>query len=122
MAIDPRPRTTPHDNGARVTGVRCTACAYPAAFARVRCPRCGSEVTPAMFGPGGVVWASTVVRVPVPGRTPPYGLAYVDLDDGPRVLAHVLADDDVHTPAPVGARVRLVDRTRDDDLQVELTP
>jgi uncharacterized OB-fold protein len=54
-----------------------------------------------------------VVRIPVPGRTPPYALAYVDLDDGPRVLAH--ADD----PVDIGARVRLA-ASRDGDVRVEV--
>ncbi|MEU1692872.1 OB-fold domain-containing protein [Streptomyces hirsutus] len=38
------------------------------------------------FPPRGSVWASTVVRIDVGTRRPPYGIAYVDLDDGPRVL------------------------------------
>jgi uncharacterized OB-fold protein len=54
-----------------------------------------------------------VVRVPVPGRTPPYALAYVDLDDGPRVLAH--ADDAV----PIGARVRLAESAQG-DVRIEV--
>lgn len=43
----------------------------------------------ARFGPDGVVWSSTVVRIATPGRTPPYVVAYVDLSDALRVLAHV---------------------------------
>ena len=73
-----------------------------------------------MFGPSGTVWSSTVVRVPVPGRTPPYGLAYVDLDNGPRVLAHVA---DTGTDAgtervPPGTRVTIVGETLDGDVLV----
>ena len=30
-----------------------------------------------------------MLEIPVPGRTPPVCLAYVDLDEGPRILAHV---------------------------------
>lgn len=70
-----------------------------------------------MFGPGGIVWSSTVVRVPVPGRTPPYTVAYVDLDDGPRVLCHV---DGLTNRPPVGHRVRLCGTTADGDLLVEI--
>ena len=70
-------------------------------------------MTEAEFGPDGTVWSATVVRIPVPGRMPPYALAYVDLDDGPRVLAH--ADDAV----PIGARVRLKEST-DGDVRVEV--
>lgn len=77
-----------------------------------------------MFGPSGTVWSSTVVRVPVPGRTPPYGLAYVDLDNGPRVLAHV-ADPGTDTGTdpgtervPPGTRVTIVGETLDGDVLV----
>ncbi|HEX8754087.1 MAG TPA: OB-fold domain-containing protein, partial [Solirubrobacterales bacterium] len=58
---------------------------------------------PALCGPLGTVWAATVVRIPVPGREPPYGLAYVDLEDGPRVLAHAPGEE----PLAVGSAVRL---------------
>ena len=98
-----------------VAGVRCTSCGHVVAFERVRCPQCAGAVVETEFGPAGTVWASTVVRVPVPGRTPPYALAYVDLDDGPRVLAHVAGATE---PPPVGGRVRLDGQTRDGDLQV----
>jgi hypothetical protein len=45
-----------------------------------------------------------MVHVALPGRTPPYVLAYVNLDDGPRVLAHVTG---VSQRLAVGARVSL---------------
>ena len=57
------------------------------------------------------------MRLPVPGRTPPYALAYVDIDDGPRVLAHIVGATD---RPPVGTRVTLTERTADDDLAMEL--
>ena len=86
-----------------VPGVRCKSCGYRAAFQRPRCPNCREEVEPASFGPGGVVWASTVVRIKVGEYEPPYGLAYVNVDDGPRVLAHTPGDN----PARVGGRVTI---------------
>lgn len=117
-ALDPRPRIAPADGGFVLEGVRCTACGHAQAFARPRCPLCAGDVRQAWFGPGGTVWSSTVVRVRVPGRVPPYGLAYVDLDDGPRVLAHVPGDQ----PAQIGARVRLEGPTEQGDVQVEVAP
>lgn len=113
---DPRPRLLPRGDAAVVAGVRCTACGLPVAFARPRCPACRGPVEPAEFGPGGTVWSATVVRIPVPGREPPYALAYVDLDDGPRVLAHLPG-----TEAPdVGTRVRLTGPSPDPDLRAEV--
>jgi uncharacterized protein len=103
-SADPRPVVVAGRAGeGLIDGRRCTACAEPTAFAWPACPACGGPVEPARFGPGGTVWSATVVRIPVADRTPPYALAYVDLDEGPRVLAHS-AD-----ALPVGARVRVRD-------------
>lgn len=82
-------------------GRRCTSCGEVTAHPWPACPACGGAVEQARFGPEGTVWSATLVRIPTPGRTPPYGLAYVDLDDGPRVLAHTAG------AMPIGARVRL---------------
>jgi hypothetical protein len=61
-----------------------------------------------------MVWSDTTVYVPVPGRTPPYRIAYVDLDDGPRVVA------DLDTPPgrPAPRRVRLTGTSPAGDLTV----
>lgn len=72
----------------------------------------------ARFGPAGTVWAATTQHIAVPGREPPVTLAYVDLDDGPRVLAHV-ADSDAGPPPP-GADARIVGVTRHGDPLVEV--
>jgi uncharacterized OB-fold protein len=37
-------------------------------------------------------------------RKPPFALAFVDLDDGPRVLAHVVPAEAL----PVGSRARII--------------
>ncbi len=55
------------------------------------------------FGPGGIVWSSADVHLAVGHREPPFTLAQVDLDDGPRVLV---------------TRVRIVG-TDDGDVVVE---
>jgi hypothetical protein len=117
--VDPRPRVSQGGDGLRrVAGRRCSSCGAVAAFAWPRCPQCGGEVEHADFGPLGTVWSSTVVRIPVPGRTPPYALAYVDLDDGPRVLAHVAGP--AEEPVAIGSRIRLAPPSPDGDVVVEV--
>ena len=111
---DPRPQVVGTDDGPAVAGVRCTACGHPSAFPRPRCPACRGPVVPALFGPTGRVWSSTVVRIPVPGRTPPYALAYVDLDDGPRVLAGAEGD----AALAMGTPVRLLPADPAGDVRV----
>jgi uncharacterized OB-fold protein len=70
----------------------------------------------ARFGPAGVVWSVTTIHVPSGKREAPYTLAYVDFDDGPRVLAH-LADG--ATIPPVAGRVRLRGTTPHGDPEIE---
>lgn len=97
-----------------VQGSACEACGYRSIGQPRRCPSCRSaSVAPASFGPGGMVWAATAIRIATPGRVPPYQLAYVDLDDGPRLLVHLAADDGT-LPAP-GSRVWLAGLTADGD-------
>ena len=111
VTADPRP----HVVDGRVAGLRCRSCGYPTASATAWCPLCCGPQEEARFGPGGRVWAATVVRLAVGGRTPPYALAYVDLDDGPRVLARL---DAAVAPAP-GTRVAVAGDD-DGDLVVRI--
>jgi uncharacterized protein len=98
------------DDGA-VLGDRCTACRYPAAQQGLPwCPVCYAPVEADRFAPTGTVWSSTVVAIPVGDRRPPFGLAYLDLDDGPRVLVH-LAEPAV---LPAGTRLRITGTDRGD--------
>jgi uncharacterized protein len=113
---DPRPVAEMIAGTVLLHGWRCVTCRHPLLWSTPRCPRCGGSVEASSFGPEGVIWSSTVVRVPVPGRTPPYAMAYVDLDDGPRVLAHV------EGPAQrleVGTRVRLLEQGIHGDVMVK---
>lgn len=111
FVADPRPVV----KSDTVIGARCAACGYPTAPAAPWCPACQhGELTPASFGPGGTVWSSTLVQIPVGRWKPPYALAYVDLDQGPRVLAHLEAPDLL----AVGSRVRIVGGDEGGDLIV----
>jgi uncharacterized protein len=116
-ATDPRPRVAQGPEGPRLLGQRCLACGYVAAVRRPRCPECRGALEAAEFGPRGVVWSSTVVRIPVPGRTPPYTLAYVDLNDGPRILAHVVGAQEA---VPIGTEVDVLAREGELDVYVEV--
>jgi uncharacterized OB-fold protein len=119
-SVDPRPRVTE----GLLAGARCAPCGHPSAVALPRCPRCGGAMRPEHFGPEGTVWATTTIHVTPRGdRAVPYTLAYVDVDDGPRLLVHVedasVADGFVAAPA-VGQRARLSAPTSAGDPQVEL--
>jgi len=107
---DPRPLV----DGDVVVGSRCTGCNRPDAWQRERCPACLGVCVSERFGPGGIVWSSADVHLAVGHREPPFTLAQVDLDDGPRVLVTVRPTGEV----PPGTRVRIVG-TDDGDVVVE---
>lgn len=98
---DPRPRVVEADGRLAVAGWRCASCSYPSCQPVAACPVCSGEVRPARFPPAGEVFASTCLRVRVPGHTPPFAMAYVVLDGGPRILTHTPGDQ----PVPPGTRV-----------------
>ena len=88
---------------------RCDACGHVIWYPRAICPDCHSTDTSWFEASGnGVVYSFTVNRK---GDGPwkeaaPYVLAYVELDEGPRVLTNVV-DCDVDTVA-IGQRVTAV--------------
>jgi uncharacterized OB-fold protein len=116
---DPRPVIAFDGSGYRLVGGRCTQ-GHPLLSTFARCPRCRSEVETASFGPEGLIWATTRVHVPAfPHDVVPYVLAYVDLDDGPRVLLRL-----TNTPAgaSVGDRVTLDTPTEGGNPTGKVTP
>lgn len=114
--FDPRPVLVDGPAGPLVAGGQCAACGHPSAAIAPRCARCAGPMVDALFGPDGVVWSTTTIHVDCGDRRAPYTLAYVDLDNGPRLLAHV-ADGPTARMA-VAARVRLVSPTIHGDPQV----
>jgi uncharacterized OB-fold protein len=111
FVADPRPQVQDQ----QVLGARCAGCGYPTAPAAPWCPACQSrDQRPARFGPLGTVWSSTLVHIPVGRWKPPYALAYVDLDDGPRVLAHLQSA----VALKAGARIRILGGDEGGDLIV----
>jgi uncharacterized OB-fold protein len=71
-----------------VIGARCERCGYAVSPPTARCPSCGGPMIQGVrHASTGRVWSSTVIRIPVGQRVPPIGYAYIDLDDGPRVLS-----------------------------------
>ncbi len=115
---DPRPAVV--DDGGRhlLAGARCVACGHALPRVVPRCSRCRGPVEPTRFGPEGTIWATTVVHIAAkPGGDAPYTLAYVDLDDGPRLLLRL---DVGAGRAGIGDRVRLTASTAEGNAAGEL--
>jgi uncharacterized OB-fold protein len=107
---DPRVRVADDGDGLRVLGVRCAGCGLATAEPALRCGSCGGDTEPTSLLPNGIVWSWTVVGV---GRDRGTAFAYVDLEDGPRVLVR-LGDG---TPRAVGTPVRVLGTTPGGDLE-----
>ena len=92
----------------------CDACGHHIWYPRAWCPVCGgASVTWTELSGRGTVYACTVIRK---GMGPwaaaaPYVGAYVELAEGPRLLANVVADDPdtVHIGMAVTATFAAVD-------------
>ena len=89
----------------QLEGGRCAQCGHFAVPRPATCPACLSEdVSPGVVDGEGTVYAATVVRSGPRDRPLPYGLAYVDLDAGIRVMAGYAVDDE----RPLEPTVRVV--------------
>lgn len=111
--VDVRPKFVLRNDDWLLMGAKCQQCDYRLAVAGPWCPLCHGAIADTEFGPGGTVWSSTILRVTVGGHAPPRALAYVDIDDGPRVICEV-ADVPESAPA-IGSRVTLGGPSPDGD-------
>ncbi|MEJ8570577.1 Zn-ribbon domain-containing OB-fold protein [Microbaculum marinum] len=89
---------------------KCADCGSHQFYPRPFCLECESNALDWVAVAGtGTVYSLTTVRVPVIEElTPPYEVALVDLDEGPRLLTNIIAGD-----AAIGDRVTLDWRERD---------
>lgn len=103
----------------------CDACGHHIWYPRAWCPVCGStSVTWTELSGRGTVYACTVVRKAMGpwGAAAPYVGAYVELEEGPRVLTNVVTDDpsSVGIGVPVEAVFVPVEASEDDPPQAIL--
>lgn len=95
---------------------RCDGCAAWIWYPRGFCPACGGLQTTWREASGrGRIYSYTVVRksgLPGWGELVPYVIAYVELDEGPRVMSNIVGcDPDALT---IGTAVHVVMPTSDD--------
>lgn len=94
----------------RLTVQHCTACGAHQFYPRPFCLACeGTSLEWVDAGGGGTIYSITTVRMPVTDELPPpYLLALVDLDEGPRLLTNIEAET-----AGIGDRVSVAWRLRE---------
>ena len=89
----PTPETQHFWDGTRLGELwlqRCTKCAKPYFPPRPFCPACGSREVEALRASGkGRLFSYVIHYRPVPGFTPPYSIAVVELEEGPRMMTNI---------------------------------
>jgi len=82
-------------------GRKCQDCGELHWYPRPFCPFCGGAVDWVEMSPSGTIYSWSVSR----RAKPPYAIAYVELDDGPRMLTNIVNCD--FDALKIGQRVRL---------------
>lgn len=97
---------------------QCPACAAHVFYPRENCPRCGSLDLAWVRAKGtGTVYSFTVARRPThPAFAAPYVIAIVELDEGPRLTANIVACDPDTVRIGMGVRATFEDVDADTTL------
>jgi uncharacterized OB-fold protein len=93
----------------RLSLPHCNACGFVIWYPRARCPECHStDVRWQDASGGGTIYSFSITRKGQGAyrEAGPYVLAYVELDEGPRVLTNIVDCDP--EALEVGQRVRVV--------------
>jgi uncharacterized protein len=105
----PTPETQPFWQGTRAGELRlqrCDACAHVYFPPRPFCPKCAGRAVSWFAASGrGSLYSYVIHHRPVPGFTPPYSIAVVQLDEGPRMMSNVI--DCPQTPEALQLDMRL---------------
>ena len=116
--VSPNPETEPYWAAAaegRLLVMRCDECDRFYHPPRARCPDCLSENTEWTEASGeGEIYAHSVTRQTGPpyDEATPYVVAYVELEEGPRMLTNVVTDEP--EALSVGQSVEVVFHETDD--------
>jgi uncharacterized OB-fold protein len=125
-AVRARPKPTPETrdfwDGTRAGELRlqrCETCAKTYFPPRPFCPACGSrEVLPFKASGKGKLYSYVIHHRPAPGFTPPYSIAVVELDEGPRMMTNIV--DCPQTPEALELDMRLEVKFEKLDEQITL--
>ncbi len=103
MTMSPGINVVATDDGFEVRGYRCPKGCVASASYVARCPVCGSDTVEAGFAGTGTVWSATTLRIPNGDFPADRVIAYVDLQDGPRVLCEAAELPTIGGPARITA-------------------
>lgn len=91
--LEPRLFKVEHGGDCHLVGGKCSSCGTLTWGVRAMCPHCWREGTQSEvpIGKRGTLYSATTVRHAPQGFTAPYLMGVVDLEEGLRMIARVLA-------------------------------
>jgi hypothetical protein len=131
MADLPLPTPTPETKhfweGARAGELRlqrCIACDKAYFPPRPFCPACGSRKVEVFRASGrGFLYSYVIHHRPAPGFTPPYSIAVVELEEGPRMMTNIVGVPQTPEALRLDMKVKAVFAKQNDAISlVHFTP
>jgi uncharacterized OB-fold protein len=94
MLPQPTPETAHFWDGTKAGELRlqrCNSCKEAYFPPRPFCPACSSRDVAVFAASGkGVLWSYVIHHRPAPGFTPPYAIAVVKLNEGPKMMTNIV--------------------------------
>ncbi len=123
----PTPETKHFWEGTRAGELRlqrCTACERAYFPPRPFCPKCGSREVEVFRASGKAMLHSYVIHHrPTPGFTPPYSIAVVELEEGPRMMTNIVGVPQTPEALRLDMKVKAVFAKANDEISlVHFTP
>jgi uncharacterized OB-fold protein len=118
----PMPETRPYWDAAkdgRLTLQTCHDCAKPYFPPRPFCPRCGGRDVGWIDASGrGTLHSFIINHLPAPGYPPPFIVAIVELEEGPRMMANIVDCPADPTLLTIDMPLELTFEKRTEDITV----
>ena len=100
---------------------RCASCGKVYFPPRSFCPTCASREIGVFAASGkGRLYSYVIHHRPVPGFTPPYAIAVVELDEGPRMMTNIVECSQTPEALVLDMAVEVAFEKLDDDITLPL--
>jgi uncharacterized protein len=124
----PKPQPTPETqhfwDGTKAGELRlqrCASCSKVYFPPRPFCPACASREVGVFTASGkGRLYSYVIHHRPVPGFTPPYAIAVVELDEGPRMMTNITECPQTPEALVLDMPVEVAFEKLDDDITLPL--
>jgi uncharacterized OB-fold protein len=96
---------------------RCDSCSHTYFPPRPFCPKCASREVSVYTASGkGKLWSYVIHHRPMPGFTPPYSIAVVELEEGPRMMTNIVECEQTPEALQLDMPVEVTFKAISDDI------